>query len=339
MAARRFSVSLLALAASLGGLPAVAAPAPQQPPTVPSAREKSRTFMSNLTNKIETYVPDPSVVMVLAKVMGSRFKPNGDGTESGVVTFKVLDLYRGPAPQPGAIFEISGTRGADALSRPMDGRNQWNALAFAMNDELLLALHPTDNPRLFTALAVAGSAVHGADLKEALAIESTPVAHRLARLGFAVQSESHLLQNYAFAALRVPGVATREQGALALAHAFEATNVETVRYGLFAEMETPPYADMQQGPDAANRAILSGWLKAILHEQNAERRASFLNHFAARLGSKLSEDPSKDRDLRRKIAAAIQDPPKSEVAAMLDAAASANPSDVRFKRLAEAWAH
>jgi hypothetical protein len=322
----------------MGALAAMAAFIPQPPPTVPSAREKPRMNMSNLTNKIELYVPDPSVEMVHARVMGSRFKPNGDGTETGVVTFKVLDLYRGQAPQPAAIFEISGTRSADAVSRPMDGRNQWNALAFAMNDELLLALHPTDNPRLYTALAVAGSAVHGADLKEAVAIESTPVAHRLARLTFAVQSESHLLQNYAFAALRVPGVATREQGALALAHAFETTEIPTVRYGLFAEMETPPYADMQQGPDAANRAILAAWLKAILHEQNAERRTSFLNHFAARLGSKLSDDPSKDRDLRAKIAAAIQDPPKAEVAAMLQAAASANPGDVRFKRLAEARA-
>ena len=295
--------------------------------------------MSNPTGTIEMYIPDPSAVMVRAKVLGSRFKPNGDRTESGAVTFRVLELYRGPAPAPDSIFEIEGTRNADAERRIMDQANWWNALRFEMNDEVLLALHPTSNPKIYEGLAATTAVMHGVDLKEALAIEAAPIEHRLARVALALQSESDLLRGYALKELHVPGVATREQGALALAHAFEATRSEVVRLSLLAEMETRPWADMPLGPDAANRAILAAYLKAILHESSAERHASFLNHFAALLGSKLSDDTGKDRDLRAKFAAAIQDPPRAQVASMLQAAASANPSDVRFKRLTEAWAH
>ena len=328
MAAPRSSISRLIVLAAMGA--ATACPQP---------KERSRTSMSILTNKVENYVPDPSVAMVRAKVLGSRFKPDGKGSESGAITFKSIDLYRGAGPAPAALFEIEGTRMADANLRMMDARNQWNALPFAMNDELLLALHPSSNPKLFVALAAVPSMVQGADLKEAMATESTPVVQRIHRLRIAVQSESHLLQNYGFAALRVPGVATREQAAAVLTQAFEAASTAGVRLGLFAEMESPPYADMSKGPDAANRAILSAWLKAILHEQDAERHASLLNHFAAQLGSPLAPDAGRDRDLRARFVAAIQDPPKAQVAAMLRTAAAANPSDDRLKRLAEAWAH
>src|SRR5450432_554378 len=155
----------------------------------PQPKEKSRTNMSNLTSKIENYVPDPKVVMVRAKVLGSRFKPNGDRTESGAITFKSIDLYRGSAPVAGALFEIEGTRNADPNLRLMDARNQWNALPFAMNDELLLALNPGPNPKVFVALAAVPSPVHGADLREAIAIEATSPAQRLDRLRIAVQSE------------------------------------------------------------------------------------------------------------------------------------------------------
>ena len=294
--------------------------------------------MPILTNRIETYVPDPAAIMVRAKVLGSRFKPSGNGMETGLVTFKVLDIYRGIAPAPGAIFEIEGTRDADAERRPMDRVNQWNALRFAMNEELLVALHPGPNAKLWIALAVAQSGVEGADLKEAVAIEHIAAGQRLGRIQLALRSESYLLESYAINALREPGVATREQGALALAQAFEASRSPSVRASLFAAMETPPYPNMPLGPDSTNRAILSAMLKAILHEPNAERKAEYLDSFAAQLGSRLVDDPAKDQALRLKFADAIQDPPKAQVAALLHEASAAHPNDARLKRVAEAWA-
>ena len=297
--------------------------------------------MSHLTSSIETFVPDFKAVLVRAKVLGSRFKPvDGGGSETGAVTLKVLELYRGNAPEVGATFEIEGKRRADAERRILDTTNAWNALNFAMNDEMLLALHAGPNPKVFIALAATSAGpLHGADLKEAVVIEALPAPQRLARVRLALQSESDLLQNYALSQLRVPGVATREQGGLALAQAFAATHVSSVRSGLFAEMETPPWVDLSLGPDAANRAILSVWLAAILEESNADRRSSLLNHFAAKLGSTLTPNTLTDRELRAKVAAAIVDPPKAQVAAMLQAAAAAHPAEVRFKRLVEAWSH
>ena len=313
---------------------------PQPPPRpTPSARENSRKNMPILTSKIETFIPDPSAVMVRAKVLGSRFKPSGAGMETGVVTFKTLDLYRGHAPAPGEIFEIEGVRDADAERRPLDRVNQWNALPFGMNHELVLALHAGPNPKLWIALAVTQSGVQGADLKEAVAIELLGAGQRLARLQLALRSESYLLQSYAINALREPGVATRDQGALALSQAFEASQSPSVRASLFAAMETPPYPNMSLGPDHANRAILSAWLKAILHESNADRKAEYLDSFAAQLGSKLTEDSGKDQTLRVKFASSIQDPPKAQVAVMLREASAAKPDDARLKRVAEAWSH
>jgi hypothetical protein len=331
-----FSKGLLPLALAVFGLSASAHPkAPQKAGSI--AREKLRTTM---TSRIETYVTDPQAILVRAKILGSRFKQNGDSTESGAVTFKCMELYRGPAPEAGSIFEIEGTRSDDPVRRPLDRLNQWNALPLSMGDELLLALYPGRTPKIFAAVAAVGAkAQGGADLKEAVAIESTPIAERLERLRLAVGSESHLLQNYSYAALRVPGVATREQAALALGHAFDASHSENVRLALLAEMESLPYANMTLGPDAANCVILTSYLKAIRDERNSERATSLLNHFAALLGSKLSDDVTKDRDLRAKFVAAIHDPPKAQAAGILHSASAADPADQRLKRVAEAWAH
>lgn len=292
-----------------------------------------------LTPNIETVVPDMSAAMVLATVAGSHFEPNRDGTETAVVTLRAIDLYRGSAPSTGALFEIHGSRSANAERRIMDNANAWNSLAFHVNDELLLALRPTQNSRVFEPLAAAPATVGGQDLKEAVAIEALPAAQRLGRIRLALRTESLMLLDYSLAALRVSGVASREEGAQALAHAFEYTHSEDGRLALFAEMETRPWLDLPLGPDAANRAILTAMLKAIVREPAGDRRAEWLNHFAAALGSKLADDSSRDRALRLRFAAALLDPPKQKVLALFQAQLAAKPGDVRYQRLAEAWSH
>lgn len=296
--------------------------------------------MGVVTTDVGKYLPDATAALVRAKVLDSHWQPQEERTEAGTVTLKVVETYRKvrAGPKLGDVVKIEGTRSADPMGRQIDLRNPWNALPLKTDEELLLALHPGSSDGLWIPLAMAPFDGHDAGLKEAVAIEAMPPHHRLPRLKSALESDSYLLRSYALSDLKRQDVATRTQGAVAIAHAFESTDSVNVRLMLFAEMESRTYFQENRGPDPANVAILSAWLKVILRETDPERRASFLNHLAAAIGSKLSDDPAEDKALRARFAAAVQDPPRKEVAAMFRSAAAANPADPRYQRLAEAWA-
>lgn len=297
------------------------------------------TAMSLVTTDISRYVADPKAALVRTKIAGSQWKPRDERTETGTVTLRVITAYRSVPPVLKAddTFEIEGVRTTDPMNRQLDLRNPWNVLPLEPNEELLLALHAGPSSRLWIPLAMAPFDGNDSALREAIAIEALPARERLPRLEKALPSDTYLLRAYALSELKHKDVATREQAAAAIAQAFESTKSVNARLALFTAMEGRDYFQEELGPDPANVAILSAWLKVILREGDKERRASFLNHLAAAIGSKLDDDPAKDRALRARLAAAIHDPPQKQVAAMFRAAAAANPGDARYKRLAEAW--
>ena len=295
-----------------------------------------------LISNVQKFVGDHSADLAEVKVMGSRWKAVGDGSEQGIVTLRVSAVLRAVHAHVGDVIEISGSRTADELARFKDGHNQWNVLKFSLGEMLLVAVSYEPVTKHWTALAVLDlgrSPTAAAGVRECVAIEALPADQRLARIRGALKSENYWLRAYAIEELSVPLVASREQGAMALAEAFANSTDPSVRSALLSKMQGRSFFRDELGAEPANLAVLRALLGAYVQAADAHARQEFLDYLCVMIGAKLSPDLAKDRELRAKFAAGVGQPDKSQVLPLLQAAAAANPADARLKRLAEAWSH
>jgi hypothetical protein len=300
--------------------------------------------VSILTSNLIPYIGDTGTALVHSSVVESRWTPQSDRYEQGLISIRVISSLGHLKLKADENLQVAGRRTADRIVRNKDNRNLWNALAFQKGDQLLLALQrPVSGQNAWTAMAawpvtgVDDPAIGG--LKRSIEAQNAPESKRIEYLPALIGASDGISRNYVMMNLRKRTVATRQQAAAIISKAFLNASSESVRLLIAAEMCGRSYLVPEEGPEPGNAAIVAALLQALSTDPSAQSRANWASYLAASIGSKLDPDPAKEESLRSKYAERISDPPRGKAGLALRAAAAANPADERLEKLAKAWGY
>jgi len=298
----------------------------------------------SLASDLVPYISDPTASLILASLVSANWTPAPDDPhyQSGVLQFRVTELFSDQGPKPGEVLTIAARRYGDVEKRLRMGFDNWNTLDLEPGNALVLAARP-DSGNRWTALAAedvpAGDNELVPAVRRARSIEKqTDPAARTAMLNEALKSPQDLLFRYALDAITRRALVPRNEAANMMAGILVSNGrTKNVKLSVVQQMTKQPIYQSQRGADPVNRTVISSVAGVLAGETEPQWSEIWTQFLAASLLPAFSTDANQDREIRQTLIRAVSEPARRQVPDALVKAEQQSPTDTRIPKLLEAW--
>lgn len=271
----------------------------------------------------------------------------GMDMQLGAVSVEVVEVLHGGAKlHSGDSIEVPAKRAASANVRARNRANYWNALRLNPTDFLLFACRPTDEPRVWKAVAGRHIASPTADdvqaMRKAYEIEefAGDATQRKKLLSAALQSNLDLLSRYALDFLDRHASTERDSAVQLLHDAIVAPSAPSDRRLNFAlALTAQGYLVRDRKADAANQIIIGSLAAALVNERDSDTRATLARILASSVLMEFSSDANEAAKIRSALTHSPQCPPPQRVTSVLTEIIGQSAGDQRemLSRLLKTW--
>jgi hypothetical protein len=302
-----------------------------------------------LSGNLVPFVSQPDISMMIAQLQDTHWAhktEQGLEMEVGSVHFRITDVLHGSSPRPGDLIEVPAKRVASPTIRVRNRSNYWNALRLNLNDNLILACRPTDDPRVWNAAAARqiSSPAEGdvAAVRQAYEIEqfSGTGPQRLKMLAAALQGDLDLLSRYALDYLERQASTQRDSAVQLLHDAILSSKTPADRKVNFAlALVGQAYLIRDRKADAVNQMIVGTIATGLVNEDDSARRSTWARILASSVLMEFSPDPQEASQIRSSLTRSPQNPPAARVNSVLsDVMAHATGDEKEMvSQLLKAW--
>jgi hypothetical protein len=302
-----------------------------------------------LSGDLVPSISQPDTSMIIAQLEDARWTrrtEQGLEIEIGSVDFRVMDAVHGTKLHPQDLIQVPASRIASPTVRVRNRSNYWNAVRLNPHDTFILACRPTDDPRVWKAMAarqVSSSAAGDVSaVRKAYEIEefSGSPAENLKLLGAALQSDLDLLNRFALNYLERQDATQRDSAVQLLHDAILSSKVASDRkLNLAVALSGQPFLLREGKADSANQMVIGTLATALVNETDSANRSTWARILSASVLAEFTPDPQEASRIRSSLMRSPQDPPPARVTAALSdlAAHSSGEEKEIVSRLLKAW--
>lgn len=303
--------------------------------------------VESLSAEVEAFIPRREIHMLVVRLEATRWRreyEEGLEVEIGAITFRVLEVLHGAAPET---ISVRARRIADVLTRLRNPIDPWNRLPLKTGDIMIVACAPRTGPgEIWDALAALqitspfGEEV--AAVRKAYTIEefTGSAQHKSRMLAEALESNEDVLLHYAMNQLAGKRRKERETSVRLLGDAIASprtTEDHKLELGLF--VTSSAFLVRECEANHGNQMVIGRLASALLKETDPGRRATWSRILAAAVLMEYCEDPSDDKRVRSELIRSPECPPAEEVISILSEVAAGTESGEKeiVMRLLNAW--
>lgn len=328
--------------------------------TPPAATGPAGPTATALAGDLVRFIPDPSVWLFLARVVGmTSAAQEGGVSELGTVRLSVLEVFRGDRVRAGETVTVPFIRIISEELRARNPENNWNNLDLSTGALMIVACRPAGPPPATQPAAPATGPAAPADLaalaampvaaaddpvvgdvRRAVRIEALPPDDRAQPLQDALIDSKELLRRYAINAIAARHVVPRAVAVDMLDNAINSPRTD--RDDKLALAEPLATEDLFRAPpavDPVNVHVVSVLAHGLVTETDPERRMMWVKFLSSRVMQEFSEDPKADHAARQELVRSVRTPPPKQVLGMLLAQAEhGSPAEQELTRdLSKVW--